>query len=115
MKTYYDILNVRPDATEPEIKSAWRKKMHECAPDKRIGEDDTVFKQVEEAYKVLGNREKRKEYDLSLRSGSVKPKTAYVPPKGQGKGIKSSVPNEYIDPSRIIHVGGGDIGKFRIF
>ncbi len=60
-KDYYNILGVSKDASENDIKSAFRKKAHEFHPDK--GGDESKFKEVNEAYQVLGNATKRKQYD----------------------------------------------------
>ncbi|MEK7569933.1 MAG: molecular chaperone DnaJ [Patescibacteria group bacterium] len=61
-KDYYDLLGVSRSATEDEIKKAFRKKAHEFHPDKTHG-DETKFKEVNEAYQVLSNKEKRGQYD----------------------------------------------------
>lgn len=60
-KDYYNILGVSKDASPDEIKSAFRKKAHEHHPDK--GGDAEKFKEYNEAYQVLGNETKRKQYD----------------------------------------------------
>lgn len=59
---YYDILGVSHTATSDEIKKAYRKKAHQYHPDKDSG-DEEEFKQVNEAYQVLGNDTKRRQYD----------------------------------------------------
>ncbi len=61
-KDYYSILGVDKNATPEEIKKAFRKKAHECHPDKEGG-DEAKFKEANEAYQVLGNEKKRKQYD----------------------------------------------------
>ena len=61
-KDYYNILGVAKGASQDEIKKAFRKKAHEHHPDKGNGNADK-FKEVNEAYQVLGNPEKRKQYD----------------------------------------------------
>ncbi len=61
-KDYYKILNVDKTATEEEIKKAFRKLAHEHHPDKANGNADK-FKEINEAYQVLGNKEKRSQYD----------------------------------------------------
>ncbi len=61
-KDYYDILGVSRSATEDEIKKAFRKKAHELHPDKSGG-DESKFKELNEAYQVLSNKEKRGQYD----------------------------------------------------
>ncbi len=60
-KDYYNILGVSKSASQDEIKTAFRKKAHEHHPDK--GGDAEKFKEFNEAYQVLGNPEKRKQYD----------------------------------------------------
>lgn len=60
-KDYYDILGVSKNASADEIKTAFRKKAHEHHPDK--GGNAEKFKEINEAYQVLGNAEKRKQYD----------------------------------------------------
>ncbi|MFA5023739.1 MAG: molecular chaperone DnaJ [Patescibacteria group bacterium] len=60
-KDYYDILGVSKNATPDEIKNAFRKKAHEHHPDK--GGNAEKFKELNEAYQVLGNPEKRQRYD----------------------------------------------------
>ncbi len=59
---YYSILGVARTASADEIKKAFRKKAHELHPDK-AGGDAEKFKQVNEAYQVLGNQTKRQQYD----------------------------------------------------
>lgn len=60
-KDYYDILGVGKNAGTEEIKTAFRKKAHEHHPDK--GGNTEKFKELNEAYQVLGNETKRKQYD----------------------------------------------------
>ncbi|MFA5184830.1 MAG: molecular chaperone DnaJ [Patescibacteria group bacterium] len=60
-KDYYDILGVAKSASPDEIKRAFRKKAHEHHPDK--GGDAEKFKELNEAYQVLSNAEKRQQYD----------------------------------------------------
>lgn len=61
-RNYYDILGVGKGASEEEIKRAFRKLAHQHHPDKGGG-DESKFKEVNEAYQVLGNKEKRAQYD----------------------------------------------------
>lgn len=61
-KDYYKILGVEKGATDQEIKRAFRKLAHEYHPDKANGNIDK-FKEINEAYQVLGNKEKRQQYD----------------------------------------------------
>lgn len=59
---YYSILGVSKGASADEIKKAYRKKAHQYHPDKGGG-DEAKFKEVNEAYQVLGDVQKRAQYD----------------------------------------------------
>lgn len=58
---YYEILGVSKDADEKAIKKAFRKLAQKHHPD--AGGDEEKFKEINEAYEVLSNPEKRKVYD----------------------------------------------------
>lgn len=62
---YYKTLGVSPDATEDEIRKAYKKLAIRWHPDKNQNKEEAEekFKAISEAYSVLGNKEKRKEYD----------------------------------------------------
>jgi molecular chaperone DnaJ len=61
-KDYYKILGISRDANEVEIKKAFREKAHKFHPDKPSG-DEAKFKEINEAYQVLNNPQKRGQYD----------------------------------------------------
>lgn len=61
-KDYYKILGVEKSATHDEVKKAFRKLAHKYHPDKESGNEEK-FKEINEAYQVVGNEEKRKQYD----------------------------------------------------
>ena len=61
-KDYYNILGVGKGASQDEIKKAFRQKAHLYHPDKKGG-DEAKFKELNEAYQVLGNAKKRAQYD----------------------------------------------------
>ena len=61
-KDYYKILGLEKSASEDEIKKAYRKLAHQYHPDKSGG-DERKFKEINEAYQVLSNQEKRGQYD----------------------------------------------------
>jgi molecular chaperone DnaJ len=61
MKDYYQILGINRDASPEEIKKAYYKLAHKYHPDK--GGDEKKFKEINEAYQVLSDKEKRTQYD----------------------------------------------------
>ena len=66
-KDYYKILGLNKDATEEEMKKAYRRLALLYHPDRNHGnkEAEEKFKEIGEAYAVLSDRERRREYDLS--------------------------------------------------
>ena len=61
-KNYYDILGVTKSASKDDIKKAFYKLASKYHPDKKGG-DEAKFKEVNEAYQVLSDEKKKKEYD----------------------------------------------------
>ena len=68
-KTFYDVLGVSKNATDKEIKSAFRKLAVKYHPD--AGGDEQKFKEISEAYETLSDETKRKQYDQMLMFGGM--------------------------------------------
>ena len=68
-KNYYDVLGVKRDAAQDEIKKAFRKLAAKYHPD--AGGDEAKFKEVSEAYNTLSDEQKRREYDQMLMFGGI--------------------------------------------
>ena len=64
-KEYYSMLGVKKDASEREIKQAYRRLARKHHPDVNPGDKsaEAKFKQINEAYEVLSDKEKRRKYD----------------------------------------------------
>src|SRR3990167_4744691 len=60
-KDYYQIMGVSRNASKDDIKKAFRHLAHKHHPDK--GGEEAKFKEINEAYQVLGDETKRKQYD----------------------------------------------------
>lgn len=67
-KNYYIILEINKNASAQEIKAAYRQLAKKYHPDKNIGNKaaEEYFKEIQEAYFILSNPEKRRKYDLKF-------------------------------------------------
>lgn len=80
MKNYYSILGVSPTAHAADIKRVYRKLALQYHPDKNPSpQAEPFFKEVNEAYDVLGDAQKRYEYDQRLLNPTYE--TPYTPPQ----------------------------------
>src|SRR5882757_6646464 len=72
-RDYYDVLGVAKNASEDEIKKAYRKLAMKHHPDRNQGEDakkaEDSFKEAKEAYEMLSDADKRAAYDQYGHAG----------------------------------------------
>src|SRR5882762_5793857 len=107
-RDYYETLGVPKTATEDEIRSAFRKlarKYHpDVAKDKKVAEEK--FKEINEAYEVLGDSQKRKRYDEL--GADWKEGGRFRPPPGQQRRTGRTPEGEGFE----FHFGGTGFSDF---
>ncbi len=103
-KDYYDILGVKPDASDAEIKTAYRRLARKYHPDvsKEAGAEDR-FKSINEASEALRDPERRAAYD-QLRARGFRAGQEYQPPNGH--------PGHGFDPRGFEAEGGAGFSDF---
>lgn len=71
-RDFYEVLGIQKGADEMEIKKAFRKKAMEFHPDRNPGDkvSEEKFKEVNEAYSILSDPQKKDKYDRSVRSAT---------------------------------------------
>jgi DnaJ-class molecular chaperone len=115
-RDYYEVLGVKRDASEDEIKKAYRKLAREFHPDRNPGDKkaEGKFKEVQEAYDVLSDQKKRSQYD---RFGQVGPDGGGGGPGNQGFQWQWGGPGGFqqVDPGQAADIfrqffGGGASG-----
>src|SRR5215472_4057841 len=96
-RDYYEVLGVPRNASEADIKKAYRKLARQHHPDRNPGDKqaETRFKEVQDAYDVLSDKAKREQYD---RFGFVGPRPGFGGAGGPGPGggfhWEGGVPND---------------------
>ena len=118
-RDYYDLLGVKRDASEKEIRQAYRKLARKYHPD--INPNDKTseerFKQVSEAYEVLSDKDKRGKYDRYGHDWQMAEQAEAARAQGYGPGGFRTRTYTTGDPSDMedIFGGGGDGGLGGIF
>ncbi|MEJ2210066.1 MAG: DnaJ domain-containing protein [Anaerolineae bacterium] len=109
-RNYYLILGIGADATEDEIKSAYRREAKRLHPD-CSGEDCEPFLALHEAYEVLGDPDRRRAYDRELarerrQSQRPAPDAAPGPVRRRRPPVEPLVPGHDFGPSASRRAGG---------
>jgi DnaJ-class molecular chaperone len=68
--THYETLGVAENATQDEIKKAYRKLAMQHHPDK--GGDTNKFQEIQQAYDIVGNEQSRQQYDMERKHGGMR-------------------------------------------
>src|SRR5260370_37141024 len=86
-KDYYDVLGVSKDATEDQIRQAFRNLARKHHPDVNPGDKaaEEHFKDINEAYEVLSDPDKRKRYDQLGANWKAGADFTPPPPRGNGQ------------------------------
>ena len=108
-RNYYDVLGVKRDATDDEIKKAFRKLAAKNHPD--AGGDEKKFAEISEAYTTLSDPKKRREYDQLLMFGGI-PGADFGGSGGRNRGGYTYTTNMGGDWSDIFGGFGGGQGGF---
>ena len=113
-KDYYQVLGVGRDASKAHIKAAYRKLARKYHPDFNPGnkEAEERFKEVQEAYDVLSDPEKRKKYD-QYGENWQKAAEGFTPPPGwEGFRTRSGTRSGGFDFGDLgdLGFGGGGLG-----
>ena len=111
MSDFYEILGIDRNATKDEIKSAFRKKARQYHPDvNKTKEAESKFKDINEAYEVLGDKQKRERYD-SLGSNWQGGQSWTPPPGFEQFGFGGGQGGNY----QSFSFNGQDLGGFSDF
>ena len=71
-ETYYDILSIKKNATQVEIRNAYDVLSNKCHPTKTNSmEKNRIFLDINNAYQVLSNPDIRREYDYAIENGAL--------------------------------------------
>lgn len=109
-RDYYEVLGVDKSASQDDIKRAFRKQAVKLHPDKETG-DEAKFKELNEAYEVLSNEQKKQAYDQFGHAAGAEQAGGGQNPYGQGNPFGDGVQFDFSGFG-----GGGGMGDlFEMF
>lgn len=113
MKNYYEILELSNSASEDIIKKVYKIKIKQNHPDLFFNEEkqkaENITKELTEAYDVLSNKEKRKEYDIELKN-KEKEKNYHIYEKYENIISDLKLENEYL--KKVILLKNKNMNKY---
>jgi len=109
-KDLYDVLGVDDDASQEEIKKAYRTLARKHHPDRNPDDPNAEekFKEIQKAYSILSDEEKRQQYDAQRRFGGGAAKTSRRPCASH-----SSRPWRAVDGRSNFRLGNRSGSRFR--
>ena len=108
MADYYSLLKIRRDATQDEVKRAYRRLARELHPD--VNPDPQTqerFKEITQAYEVLSDTEKRRMYDMGVDPFATAGTGAGTGPFGPGFSPLSDLLDQFFGGGHGLIVSGG--------
>ncbi len=113
METYYNILGVNENATQEEIKKAYKKLAVQHHPDK--GGNEETFKKISEAYDTLGDENKRRNYDGQRNNpfGNMGGGDPFDIFNQMFNGMGGQQPRQRKAPDKIVDINVGVVESFK--
>jgi DnaJ-class molecular chaperone len=111
MSDYYSILGIDKNSSQEDIKKAYRSLAMKHHPD-RTGGDDTMFKEIQTAYSILGDPQKKSQYD-AMQSGSGQNFRFNINGQDMPPGFAGFGNIDDIFRNFNVHFGGDPFGDFR--
>src|SRR4051794_4635565 len=106
-KNYYQLLHVSPQATQQEIKAAYRKLAFKYHPDRNKGDTltEAVLKEINEAYSILSNPEKRKFYNASIAVNNLYSKHRRIVPVTSKSILQNAIKlRTFVEKSNVLSI-----------
>ena len=112
MKNYYNVLGISENSNESEIKKAFRSLSLKFHPDKNGGKDER-FKEIGEAYEILSDANKKREYDNNRRMGSRNMNHPFFG-NGMPHGVPPDIFQSFFGPGMgHMNMGGPNVRVYR--